>query len=248
MRNNPFEAHNINHLSPSSIGSWVGDLPMWIMRYLYGINDKVGVGAYRGIAVETALQKKYDDGIFNYDFLESEFLKICNENQIPVDDEKAMKEHGILPKYGTIVDRYFNYGNLVSYQEKVELNFDDLPVPILGYIDFNFEDVIVDLKTTARMPSKPSEGHLRQMAFYSMAYQDKEVHLFYVTPRDYKVFKLSKNTLKVYQKQLLNIPFAIHNYLSQSEDKVILTNRTYPNFDKWEWSDYMKNEAKKIWS
>ena len=158
------------------------------------------------------------------------------------------KEKDNLIKYGTILDEHFEYDGLISTQEKVELNFDDLPVPILGYIDFNFKDVIVDLKTTARMPSKPSEGHLRQMAFYSMAYQDKEVHLFYVTPRDYKVFKLSKNTLKVYQKQLLNIAFAIQNYLSQSEDKVILTNRTYPNFDKWEWSDYMKNEAKKIWS
>lgn len=248
IQNNPFEVHGIKHLSPSSIGGWIGDLPMWLMRYLYGINDRAGVGAFRGIAVESALQKKYEDGSFDYDYLENEFIKICNDNQIDLDSEKAFKEHGNLINFATTVDRYFNYTELETYQEKVEINFDDLPVPILGYIDFNFKDVIVDLKTTGRMPRQPSEGHLRQMAFYSLAYPEKEVHLFYATHRDWKVFKISKNTLKVYQEQLLKIAFAIQNYLSQSEDKVILTNRTYPNFDKWEWSDFMKNEAKKIWS
>ena len=36
---------------------------------------------------------------------------------------------------------------LKTYQEKVEVKFDDLPVPVIGYIDFRFKDKIVDLKT-----------------------------------------------------------------------------------------------------
>ena len=49
----------------------------------------------------------------------------------------------------------FKYKNLESYQQKVEVQLDDLPIPIIGYIDFLFKDTIVDLKTTVRMPSKP---------------------------------------------------------------------------------------------
>ena len=246
--NNAFKPHGINHLSPSSINSFIGDLPMWIMRYLYNVRDNAGVGALRGIATETTLQKKYENGFFDYSLQESEFIRLVNENQLNQDDTKTLKEKDNLVKYGSILDEHFNYDGLISVQEKVEIQPNDLPIPILGYIDFNFTKAIVDLKTTARMPSQPSEGHKRQMAFYSLAYPEKEIHLFYVTPREHKVFNISKQTLKNYQEQLLNIAFSIQNYLSQSSDRVILTNRTYPNFDKWEWSESMKNEAKKIWS
>lgn len=249
IKNNPFEAHNIDHLSPSNINSFISDLPLWIMRYLYKVRDKSGVGALRGVSLETTLQKKFNEGFFNYDFLENEFIRLVNENDISLEDTKTIKEKDTLNKYGSILDDYFQYEDtLESIQEKVEIQPQDLPIPIHGYIDFNFTKAIVDLKTTARMPKEPSESHLRQMAFYSLAYPDKEVHLFYVTPRDFKIFRITKKTLEFYQKQLLNIAFAIQNYLSQSDDKVILTNRTYPNFDKWEWSETMKNEAKKIWS
>ena len=61
------------------------------------------------------------------------------------------------------------------------MQLDDLPIPIIGYIDFLFDNTIVDLKTTARIPSKPTEAQKRQMALYSMAYPNKKVDLFFAS-------------------------------------------------------------------
>ena len=53
--NNPFKAHGINYLSPSSINTYINDMPMWIARYLFGVKSTSGASAVRGIAQEFAL-------------------------------------------------------------------------------------------------------------------------------------------------------------------------------------------------
>ena len=84
-------------------------------------------------------------------------------------DIKTAKEKNLLKGFGSVIDENFDYKNLEAYQEKVEVPIDDMPVPIIGYIDFRFKDKIVDLKTSTRMPTRPTEAQKRQMALYSMA-------------------------------------------------------------------------------
>ena len=120
-----------------------------------------------------------------------------------------------------------------------------MPIPVMGYIDFRFKDKIVDLKTSTRMPSKPTEAQKSQMAFYSMAYPDNSIDLFFATPKDYNKFTL--NNLSVYKKQLKRVAFSIQKFLSISNDKHELASLIYPNYDSWTWSDKLKREAKKIW-
>ena len=116
----------------------------------------------------------------------------------------------------------------------------------MGYIDFRFGRKIVDLKTSSRMPTRPTEAQKRQMALYSMAYPKDSVDLFFVTPKEHKVFTL-KN-LTEYKKQLKKVAFGIQKFLSISDDKHELASFVFPNFDSWMWSGDMKDEAKKIWS
>jgi len=245
--NNPFETHKISHLSPSSINSFIADPCLWTMRYLFNVKEKSGVGAIRGTTLEYVQNEKLKNDFFDYDLLEQHFTKLCVEQDIDLSDAKTLKEQDALIKYGSIIDLNFNFHGLEQYQQKIELNFEDLPVPILGYIDFIFNDIIVDLKTTNRMPSKPTNGQLRQMAFYSMGYTDKEVQLFFVSPREHKQFTLTKNDIEYNSKTLLEGAFTIQRFLSLSDDRNELASFIYPNFDKWEWSELMKNEAKKIW-
>jgi len=119
-------------------------------------------------------------------------------------------------------------------------------VPIMGYIDFRFKDKIVDLKTSTRMPTQPTEAQKRQMALYSMAYPKNSVDLFFATPKEHKVFTL-KN-LTSYKKQLEKVAYSIQKFLSISDDKHELASFVYPNLDSWMWNGKMKEEAKKIWS
>jgi len=246
LKNNPFKVHNINYLSPSSINTYISDVPMWVARYLFGVKSGSGAGAVRGIVQEAILADKYETGEFNYNLLEVKYMTMCSEFMLDLEDTKVKKERSLLKSFGKIIDDNFKYKNLEQYQEKVEVQLDDMPIPFMGYIDFRFKDKIVDLKTTTRMPSKPTEAQMRQMAFYSMAYPENSVDLFFATPKDYKKFTL--NNLSVYKKQFEKVAFSIQKFLSISNDKHELASLVYPNFDAWTWSDKLKQEAKKIWS
>ena len=243
--NNPFKAHNINYLSPSSINTYISDMPMWVARYLFKIKSSSGAGAVRGIVQESVLANKYETGTFDYKLLEMKFMTMCTESMIDLGDVKVEKERNLLKNFGKVIDENFNYKDLEEYQEKVEVPFDDMPVPVMGYIDFRFKNKIVDLKTSTRMPYKPTEAQKRQMALYSMAYPNNSVDLFFATPKEHKKFTL-KN-LSVYEKQLKKVAFSIQKFLSISDDRHELASLVFPNYDSWTWSDKLKREAKKIW-
>ena len=245
--NNPFKVHGINYLSPSSINTYINDTPMWVARYLFGVKSSSGASAVRGIATEFALADKYEKKAkaFDFNLLDVKFMSLCAESGVDLGDVKTAKEKKLLKGFGTVIDENFDYKNLEAYQEKVEVQIDDLPVPIIGYIDFRFSDKIVDLKTTTRMPTKPTEAQKRQMAFYSMAYPKNSVDLFFATPKEYKKFTL-KN-LAMHKAQLIKVALGIQKFLSISDDKHEIASLVYPNLDSWMWSG-LKQEAREIWS
>lgn len=245
LSNNPFAVHGINYLSPSSINTYINDNALWVARYLFGVKSSSGASAVRGIATEAALADKYEKKTFDFKYLDMHFMSLCAESGIDLGDTKTAKEKKLLEGFGKVIDENFNYDNLEAYQEKVSVQLDDLPVPIIGYIDFRFADKIVDLKTTTRMPTRPTEAQKRQMALYSMAYPKSSVDLFFASPKEHKVFTL-KN-LSVYKKQLEKVALGIQKFLSVSNDKHEIASLVYPNLDSWLWTG-MKEEASKIWS
>ena len=245
LSNNPFAVHGINYLSPSSINTYINDNALWVARYLFGVKSSSGASAVRGIATEAALADKYEKKTFDFKYLDMHFMSLCAESGIDLGDVKTAKEKKLLEGFGKVIDENFNYDNLEAYQEKVSVQLDTLPVPIIGYIDFRFADKIVDLKTTTRMPTRPTEAQKRQMALYSMAYPKSSVDLFFASPKEHKVFTL-KN-LSVYKKQLERVALGIQKFLSVSNDKHEIASLTYPNLDSWLWTG-MKEEASKIWS
>ena len=244
--NNPIEVHNINYLSPSSMNTYISDMPMWVARYLFGIKSGSGAGAVRGIIQEAALAEKYKTGKFDFSTLQMNFMNMCVDFKLDLGYIKVEKERNLLRNFGEVIDENFKYKDLKDYQERVEVQFEDMPVPVMGYIDFRFKDKIVDLKTTTRMPSRPTEAQKRQMAFYSMAYPSHSIDLFFATHKDYKKFKLT--SLSAYKKQLKKVAFSIQKFLSISNDKHELASLVYPNFDSWTWSSGLKKEAKKVWA
>ena len=243
--NNPFAVHGITYLSPSSINTYINDNALWVARYLFGVKSSSGASAVRGIATEAALANKYEKKTFDFNYLDMNFMSLCAESGVDLGDIKTAKEKKLLEGFGKVIDENFNYDNLEAYQEKVSVQIDDLPVPIIGYIDFRFADKIVDLKTTTRMPTRPTEAQKRQMALYSMAYPKSSVDLFFASPKEHKVFTL-KN-LSAYKKQLTKVAFGIQKFLSISNDRHEIASLTYPNLDSWLWTG-MKDEASKIWS
>ena len=71
--------------------------------------------------------------------LEADFNNLCIENQIDHNTDPAWSERNSLVDYINQLKKDFKYTNPKEYQKKIEINYEDLPVPIIGYIDFIFD-------------------------------------------------------------------------------------------------------------
>ena len=252
LSNNPFEVHNIEHLSPSKINLWVSDPALFVGTYLCDMKGSFGVGAFRGTAVEYALEKKLQNPSYPKktvdEFLYGKFESECLEHGVSLEDEKTQKERGTLDSYlNTAFSKYESLGKPTHYQHKIYYSIhEDLPIPFLGYIDFVYDDCIRDLKTVGAKPSKFSDAHQRQLAIYSKAFPNKELWCDYVTKKEVMSFKL--NNVEQRLKEVVKICFGLQKFLSISNDPFELASMIYPNYDSWMWNEEMKNQATKIWS
>jgi len=72
-------------------------------------------------------------------------------------------------------------------QEKISITAkgDGWEIPVIGYLDLVFPQhgVVIDLKTTSRLPSSMSAEHVLQRAIYQKAKGNMAVRFLYVTPK-----------------------------------------------------------------
>lgn len=179
------------YMSASKLSLFKNDLPMFICRYGFGKSGSGSVAMQRGIIVEDAVVKiltkemKLNEGIL---YAIDEFNK-----KYFVNDEEVAKEYKNLePMIRLSCEALEDYGVPVfpenSKQEKIQFNMVDnvnnWEVPFIGYLDLVFPEkgVIVDLKTTTRIPSTQSFDHKLQRAIYAKAKGNQKVEFLYVTP------------------------------------------------------------------
>jgi hypothetical protein len=60
------------------------------------------------------------------------------------------------------------FGVPTNAQLRVEHQIDDLPIPMIGYIDLLYENCVRDIKTTGIKP-KPKKDYQYQLSFYAKA-------------------------------------------------------------------------------
>src|SRR5438105_10679676 len=56
----PFDQHGIRHLSASSLALYRAAPALWVLRYLFGVHDDATAYAWRGKAVEMAVDAVID--------------------------------------------------------------------------------------------------------------------------------------------------------------------------------------------
>jgi hypothetical protein len=113
LKNNPFKTHNINYLSPSSINTYISDMPMWVARYLFGIKSGSGAGAIRGIVQEAVLADKYQTGKFNFNLLDMKFLNMFTLNNLSVHKKQLKKVAFSIQRFLSISDDKHELASLV---------------------------------------------------------------------------------------------------------------------------------------
>lgn len=244
--NNPFEHFGIEHLSASSINLFIQDVPLFIVRYLAKHRSPTNPAMVRGTVIDHCIGNKTS-------ILEAkkEFKKIMNYEKKQgnvFDKEKADTEYNNLERYLEIgIPFYKKLGEPVSYQERVELQFDDLPIKILGFVDMEYKDCIRDIKTTAKRPSTLLSPVQRQLAIYATALEKNRAYAdyLYVTKTKAEVITLECDDIDMRLNEVYRVALAIMNLL-QNNNIHSLVDQFYPNPD-WMWSLQDIEFAKELW-
>lgn len=188
---NGWQAHGIKHSSVSQINSWEGNPALWMLEKLHKIKRPASAAMWRGIVVEDACAEILTTGEGIKEATNKCLIKFDKQIGL-LSDEKSEKERAAIPDMVELaVDQLAKFGkpdfSVDGGQQKVTIDCkgDGWTLPIIGFLDFVYPEhgLVVDLKTTMKMPSKMSAGHRRQRCFYEKCMGNISVKFLYVTPK-----------------------------------------------------------------
>ena len=136
-----------------------------------------------------------------------------------------------------------------------------LILDILGRIDYESEDKIMELKTKPinfrqtkkglsaykqKLPDTPDEAHLKQLAFYYHC-TEKTPYIVYANHEEYKIFKPEIPELRYHYNQLVNKAFIIQNLLEITEADIKKIGQLVepPDFKSFYYSDLTDEQLEK---
>ena len=188
-----FQRHNIDHLSASSINLYANAPDVWVMQYLFGKRTAMGAAAWRGICTEDAVVQTLM-GESETAAIDKALAKF--DKRFPIGDEKTSAERRrITPMTQLAIEELMEFGKPEfpeveegdNLQEKISITAkgDGWSIPVIGYLDLVFPQhgVVIDLKTTGRIPSTMSAEHQLQRAIYAKAKGNMDVQFLYVSEK-----------------------------------------------------------------
>ena len=257
-KNNPFEVHGIQHLSASAINQFITNPASWILK-VSGHRGIPNPAMWRGTVIDNILSDAFYWTIPN----EKKMHKAITQAEIQYDDlyqinnatydydlDKVEAEKNNLKKYLEVaLPFYSKLGKPQEVQKRIEVEFEDIPVPIIGYIDLQYEGVIRDIKTTGRLMSTVPSTICRQLSLY--AYAEDSVpyaDFIHVTKAKAEVVSIEITDVDKRVNELRQAALSMMNVLSYSDDINQVATLFYPDFDDWRWSNPVdKDAAKKLW-
>lgn len=182
-----FINHNITHTSPSSINMWTEAPDAWIAKYVLGAKFGFSPAARAGVLAEDAVVDVLARGVTQADATTKAIETFARATLFDKSDKTAARGEMIpgmidlalkeLAQYGT---PEFDEG---GKQKKININcrVDDWTIPITGFLDFWYPQhgLVIDLKTSSKLPSEMSQSHLRQQAIYKAAMGNCAVKFLY---------------------------------------------------------------------
>lgn len=241
----PFEKHNIDHLSWSSLKLYRAEPALWVLKYLHGVKDDFGPAAWRGKAVEAGL----DWYLYKRDAtqaLEAATQQYDNEYQAYTErtagvvPDKLDDEADLIPgMLEQAIAKAADWPTPVARQHKIEYWIDSIEVPVIGYVDYLFEDWLLDLKTTKACPSAPKPEDARQVMIYEAA-TGKAPKLLYVTAKRSEVYPV--NDYGEGLADVARLACSVRSLLERCDKNEALAIHA-PNFEAFYWN----NELREAW-
>lgn len=254
--NDPFEHHGVTHLSASSINEYIQNPARWLL-HVSGFRDNAGIPAmWRGTAVDKAITSALLEGLSddeavaeaNSTFADEKASAVANDQ--PVNEKKASAESEAVERYLRIaLPHYRSLGKPIASQKRIELEYDWMPVPIIGYLDLKYEGVVRDIKTVGRLPSAVPMTVCRQLSIYATAEKALPlVDYIHSTKSSAQVVVMGVSDVEGNMRVVERAARSMMKLLSYSADIREVAQLLVPNFDDWRWSASEIEAAKKLWS
>lgn len=224
--------------SPSSLNLFCAAPAMWVLERVLGRRQPVGPPAHRGTAVEAGLSvglmdpaaplaSCVDTAMRKYRELTA--LSPDPRREKYGEDIPAMVEHAIA--------ELRPYGVPSGTQGFVQWHPEGLRFPIVGYYDFAWEQhgIIVDLKTTAALPSQVKIGHARQVALYAMS-DNLDARVTYCTPKKIATYRVE--SIREHREALRQIAMTVERFMDLfPDDPAKLAGIVCPDLEAFYWTD-----------
>lgn len=182
-----------------------------MQRYIRRIKDEENAAMARGKAVEEGLAVYLRTGVAG--LAVSAALEIYAMNYHGPQDKE--QEAMIEPMVRTLW-KWNSPSALNATQIRIDYWLDPIPVPLIGYVDFGFDGIDIDLKTTKACPSSPRADHVRQVALYRAA-RERFGGLLYVTEKRLAYYEVTDEMMEGGLKDLRSAALSLNNFLARCD-------------------------------
>lgn len=231
--------------SPSSLNLFCASPALFVLERLMGKRQGVGAAAHRGTAVEEGivaglmdLDRDVEDCVEVATVKYRTLIALCGDPKVETigRDVPAMVRLGL--------EELRPYGRPTSTQGFVSWHPEGLQSPIVGYYDFAWEEagVVVDLKTTGKMPSEVKLAHARQVSLYAAAISDNvDPRLTYITPAKRCTYRLEN--VRAHRDALYRIAQTVERFLALSDDPEFFRGIVAPDLESFYWGSPEARQA-----
>lgn len=239
-----FERH-----SPSSLNLFAAQPSMFILERIIGLRQPVGAPAHRGTAVEDGITA----GLMSQDLHPKECVEVALKKYDAItglsSDKRRQEYRDTIPAMvESGLQELRPYGVPSHTQQFVSWKPEGLKYPIVGYLDYRWEQhgIVVDLKTTEKLPSSIKVAHARQVALYASAIGDNiDARLTYVTPKKRATYQLEN--VRDHLSALHQIAKRCEAFLALSDDPKFFTEIIVPDLESFYWSGPARQLAFEHW-
>ena len=219
--------------SPSSLNCFCASPAMYVLERVLGFRQPVGSPAHRGTAVEAGLSLGLLDPAASEQACIDEALKTYDRVSALSGDPRREKMREDIPgMVASALAELRPYGIPSRTQGFVEWRPEGLASPIVGYFDYEWADhgIIVDLKTSEKLPSQVKVTHARQVALYAMS-DNYDPRVSYVTPKKRATYRVEN--IREHRDALLRIAMAVERFLALSDDPQFFVGITAPDTEHY---------------
>lgn len=250
MTTDPFATHGIGHLSASSLNTYASQPAAWAMTYLLKRRLPVGASAHRGTAIEAGVSA----GLFDPAKPVEECIDVAHTTYdrltaLSGDPRREAQRKVVQDTVPVALAELRQYGVPTpppegSQQHRISKPLGEGLPDLVGYLDFYWENhgLVLDLKTTERVPGQISSSHARQGAGYVIN-TNQICRFAYCSPKKVAVYQLEG--VADHWAHMQAIAARLRRFLATSADKNELIGLLVPDVDSFYWSDPAAEAARK---